>query len=398
MTYLSDVANLNSYLALWAPNTGITSADVPKPNSDVKLFRRGIQKRSFGDFLSGVVRVVVAIVRIVVAVVQAVVAAVRFLAETLLPTWNPSASFTIPIRLGPIDAQLDDCPWGDDCFEIYSYRVGEESGDFNYGLSAGVLAKMTGADQILTFKIDGVEQLPVPGVKVWCVDCGMHGSIKTTGSATFTVIGITRLGLRLAGDLNANVQLGIDGFYHFERPVFEQRLFTAGLPGFSIPDIISIGPYLSIDIEAKVEVETIGQVLAGVNLDWPEIGMFVDFMDFSRAKSYGYAPIVTPVFKASGNVTVTASLGLPVGINVGVDILNGIFEKSIALVDTPAVEAVAEYSVSYDSTTGQTTVGTDDCEGIHFYSDLVNTLELEIFDAYKVCHPFISTASMLTSA
>lgn len=383
---MSDVANLNQYLALWAPGTGITSADIPSPANDVKLFRRGnLRKRDFGDFFTGLVRVMKAVVEIVVAVVQAAVKVIRYLAETLLPTWHPSASFTIPVDLGPINAQLEDCPWGEDCFEIYSYIAGREEGDFNYGLSAGVLAKMTGADQILTFDIDGVEQLPVPGVKVWCVDCGIHGSIKTTGSATFTIIGITRLGLRLQGDLNANVQLGVDGFYRFERPVFQQRLFTEGLPGFAIPDIISIGPYLSIDIAAVVKVETIGQILAGVNLHWPKIGMFVDFMDFGSAKSYGYAPIVTPVFKASGNVTVTAQLGLPVGINIGVDILNGVFEKSIALVDTPAVEAVAEYSVSYDSTTGQTTVGKDGCAGIHFYSDLVNKLELQIFDEYKVC-------------
>ncbi|KAF4552267.1 Hypothetical protein D9617_10g072480 [Elsinoe fawcettii] len=376
-TYLRDVSNLNSYLKSWAPNTGITSADITQTGSQPRLIRRGvIQKRGFGDFIVGVVRVIKAIVDVVVAVVRAVVTAVRNLAESLLPTWNPSASFTIPVALEPPSRLLDECPWGDGGFELWKWTPeGAEAFD---PLSSDTLAKMTGADQILTFEIDGVEQLPEPGVTVWCVDCGIHGSILTTGSATFTIIGPTRLSLRLRGDLNANVQLGVDGFYKFERPILEIPLTPdIGLPGFSIPGVISIGPYLTVDLVAKIEVETVGQFLAGINLDWPEMGMFVDFLSPGSAKSYGYAPIVTPIFKASGEITATASLGIPIGINVGVNVLNGIYEESIALVDTPAIQAVAEYSASYDNQDGGQ-LGGDECPGIYFYSNLVNSLELEI--------------------
>ncbi|KAH0152331.1 hypothetical protein KCU67_g9882, partial [Aureobasidium melanogenum] len=237
---------------------------------------------------------------------------------------------------------------------------------------------MTGADQILTFKIDGVEQLPEPGVTVWCVDCGIHGSIYTTGAATFTIIGPTRLSLRLRGDLNANVQIGVDGFYKFERPILEIPLTPdIGLPGFSIPGVITIGPYLTVDLVAKIEVEAVGQILAGVNLDWPEMGMFVDFLLPGSAKSYGFSPIVTPVFKASGEITATASLGIPIGINLGVSVLDGIWEESLALVNTPAIQAVAEYSASYDNEEGGQ-LGGDECAGIYFYSNVVNSLELEV--------------------
>ncbi|KAH0160336.1 hypothetical protein KCU67_g6775, partial [Aureobasidium melanogenum] len=293
------------------------------------------------------------------------------------PTWNPSASFTIPVALEPNSRLLDECPWGDGGFELWKWSP-EDGGEAFDPLSFDTLAKMTGADQILTFKIDGVEQLPEPGVTVWCVDCGIHGSIYTTGSATFTIIGPTRLSLRLRGDLNANVQIGVDGFYQFERPILEIPLTPdIGLPGFSIPGVITIGPYLTVDLVAKIEVEAVGQILAGVNLDWPEMGMFVDFLLPGSAKSYGFSPIVTPVFKASGEITATASLGIPIGINLGVSVLDGIWEESLALVNTPAIQAVAEYSASYDNEEG-VQLGGDECAGIYFYSNVVNSLELEV--------------------
>ncbi|KAG9664792.1 hypothetical protein KCU64_g425, partial [Aureobasidium melanogenum] len=376
-TYLKDVANLNGALSRWAPNTGITSANIPEAGTSRVLTRRGIEKRGFGDFLSGVVKVFKFIVDVVVAVVKAVVTAVRNLAESLLPTWNPSASFTIPVALAPNSRLLDECPWGDGGLELWKWSP-EDGGEAFDPLSFDTLAKMTGADQILTFKIDGVEQLPEPGVTVWCVDCGIHGSIYTTGAATFTIIGPTRLSLRLRGDLNANVQIGVDGFYKFERPILEIPLTPdIGLPGFSIPGVITIGPYLTVDLVAKIEVEAVGQILAGVNLDWPEMGMFVDFLLPGSAKSYGFSPIVTPVFKASGEITATASLGIPIGINLGVSVLDGIWEESLALVNTPAIQAVAEYSASYDNEEGGQ-LGGDECAGIYFYSNVVNSLELEV--------------------
>lgn len=105
--------------------------------------------------------------------------------------------------------------------------------------------------------------------------------------------------------------------------------------------------------------------------------MSIDFLSPGSAKSYGFSPIVTPVFKASGEITATASLGIPIGINFGVNVLNGVFEEAVALVDTPAIQAVAEYSASFDSEEGGQSGG-DECEGIHFYSNLVNSLELEV--------------------
>ncbi|KAG9719262.1 hypothetical protein KCU73_g14853, partial [Aureobasidium melanogenum] len=67
-------------------------------------------------------------------------------------------------------------------------------------------------------------------VTVWCVDCGIHGSIYTTGAATFTIIGPTRLSLRLRGDLK-----GKDSELSVHRETFGgQWCFAKVCEGFPI--------------------------------------------------------------------------------------------------------------------------------------------------------------------
>lgn len=358
----------------------MTSADVPRPGQDLKRSRRGIiAKRSIGGFFKALVKVVVAVVKIVVAVAKAIVQAIRFVAENLLPTWNPSGSFTIPVDMAPAPAFLTKSPWGPG-LSFFEQRGGKSK----FGLDApGILAEWTGADKLLTFEIDGVEQLPVPGVQMWCVDCGFGGDIRVTGSAVFTIVGPTRLILRLVGDLEATIQIGVNGFAEFAFKPFEKRLLVAGLPGFSIPGVISIGPYLTLDIDAKLQIEVEGQMLAGLQMEWPAVGMQVDFMSWTDSKAFGYWPRIKPVFNASAEITATASIGIPFGINVGVDILNGIFEKSVAVVDRPAIQAVAKYAEKHVLGEGSE-VGAEECPGgIYFYSNLINELELQIFDEWR---------------
>lgn len=375
------MSNLNYYLNLWAPRLGINTGNLGSLTSNAqRMARRGAVLEKRWSLLSVVVDIFEAIVDIVVAIVVAAIDFVRNLAESLLPTWNPSATFNVPVDLGPPSWMLDESPWGE-AFEIYKYVAGE--GEFNFGLNLGSLAKFSGADELLTFEIDGVEQLPVPGVTIWCVDCGIKGNMKTTGSATFTFIGITRLSLKLDGELQALLQLGVNGFHEFSKPIFEARILAIPIWGFAIPEIIEIGPYLTLDFEAGVRVEALGQMLAGIQLNWDKIGGTIDFMNPLKSKGYGFAPQISPVFNVSGELTATASIGLPIALNVGIDILDGLWEKSIALVNTPAIQAVAEYKFNHVSG-GASSSGTDECPaGIHFYSNLINELEVNFFDAYK---------------
>lgn len=48
--------------------------------------------------------------------------------------------------------------------------------------------------------------------------------------------------------------------------------------------------------------------------------------------------------QASGAITAAAELGLPIALEVGLDILNGKFKKTVGFINKPSVYASATYS------------------------------------------------------
>lgn len=343
--------------------------------------------------MQAVVAVVKAVIPIVIDVAKVAMAAVKAAAQALLPKFNPSVSFTIPISLGPREWQLTDSPWGD-AYQIYQYQEGE--GDLNYGIDAEGLEKLTGTDDLLTINIDGVEQEPVPGVTLYCVECGITGSLKTTGSASFTLIeGFTAMKLGVAGNIHAAWQLGVDAYADWEHDIASIRLLEVGVPGFFIPEVITVGPMLTLDIDATIEVEAQGQLLIGSSYSLEKFSATVDFFNHANSNSRGFTPVTTHVFNASGEVTATASLGLPIGVGVGIDIFDGKFSKEVALVDRPSIEVVADWQGSYvsnDTCSGNscnvTTASSENdgtCDGITWYVNFANDLEFDLFgDKYSL--------------
>lgn len=132
-------------------------------------------------------------------------------------------------------------------------------------------------------------------------------------------------------------------------------------------------------------------MLVGVQYQWPAFSATMDFFNPLKSSSKGFSPITTHTFNASGDIIVATSVGLPIGLGLGVDLLKGLWDKQVAIVDRPAIEIVAEYSLALfgSSTSGggapsgsftSATVNGGACNGIAWYIDLVNTLQLAAGD------------------
>ncbi|KAL3444142.1 hypothetical protein BJX65DRAFT_311109 [Aspergillus insuetus] len=384
--YLGDDSNFDTAIAAFAPGVaGLTLEAYESASADVETsLRRRCWVCDAWDWVDDnivepVVNVVETVVEDVVAVVQVLtevaeeaVDAIKRAAEAIMPSWSPSLSFTIPVNMAAPDWMLDDSPWGD-AYQIYEWKKGE--GDVNYGINADSLAKLTGANELLTFEIDGVTQLPIPGIQVYCVDCAVTGSFKVTGSVTYTLlVGFTAITVDLSGNLQASIQLGLNAYAEYEHTVASVRLLTIPIDGFEIPEIITVGPAITFDVDATVEVDALGQVLAGATLTWAHMGAHLDVYNLGKTTGHGFDPQISPVFNISGQVNATASVGIPIGFGIEIDILDGEWRKEIALVDRPAIQAVASYSAS---NTGDTE---DNCKGILWYANFVNELKFELFD------------------
>ena len=63
----------------------------------------------------------------------------------------------------------------------------------------------------------------------------------------------------------------------------------------------------------------------------------------SDSYSRGFTPEFNKIFNASGEISVMASLGLPLSVGLGVEAPIIKFKKTVALIDTPSIGASANY-------------------------------------------------------
>ena len=261
-------------------------------------------------------------------IVKAATTVVKAVLTVVNTAFSPSVHVNVPINVGPSASKLKKSPFGP-AYQIYQYTVPSndpKKSKFEKDLE-GILDKLLPEDG-----------QPVPGVTFYCVNCGIHGNIKIYGSISFRLLsGITAGSVGMSGNLAAGLTIGVDAFAEYKKKITVARLVHQGVPGFSIPNIITLGPEITLDMTAEFGISAQGQLLAGVTMTWPNINANLDILNPSASSSSGFTPQVNRIFNATGTLTATAALGLPVGLAFGIDLLAGKYSKSIALIDTPAV-------------------------------------------------------------
>lgn len=272
-----------------------------------------------------------------------------------------------------------EAPW-ENSYLLFSWGAEKEEGD---SASAGS-AKMT-RDIAPVLAEREVEK----SLNLYCVDCGVKGSITTTGSISLTLQGIDECKVSVNGNLEAGLFLGLEMFASFEKK-YEKDLIKKSLLGWEIPNIIIFGPYASLGVEAGVEIKAEGTVLLGAKAEWTGFEATLDLMDSQKSTQSGWTPDITRKFEAVGKIGVEASLGLPVAVGVGVDLLGGKWKKGVELRDTPAIVAEAEFEVSikHESTSGADGTETsetetdvnDGCYGVAWNIHLKNELVVAVTD------------------
>jgi len=319
---------------------------------------------AIADGVSGAIKFVVNTAKAVAKVaVTLAVHAVKMVGFVV--TGKYENSLTLPVNVGPPAKLQVDSPFGK-AFKMHTFKMGKDNEKFS--------ATQTLLDNLAEDLIG--EQKPEAGVEVYCVNCGARGSVKATGRINATPLsGVKEASIGLSGSMYVGMYLGVNGFTQWEKE-WEKELFSKGLPGWSIPGIVTLGPKISLSGKFTLSVEAEGQLLTGASLTWPDFQATLDLKNPRNSNQKGWTPMIDHVFQVHGGVKATAALGLPVSLWFGIDILNGAFKEGIALVDTPALTGEAEYQV--DVGTDQTSVGTDECVGVTWDIKLTNELTLEV--------------------
>ncbi|KAK6339975.1 hypothetical protein TWF718_009362 [Orbilia javanica] len=181
------------------------------------------------------------------------------------------------------------------------------------------------------------------GVTLYCVDCGAEGTAHFSATVTFSLLqGIQAGSIDFEGNIKARFSVGIvNNNTNINIPypkALKYEIFNVGLPSLSIPNVLTIGPYISLDVVGTVSMGATGLIRAGFELEIEKPRFHADLKNISRSTATGWVPKFKPVFSLDGNLTVNAELTTPISLNFGINILNGKFETSLAVSEAPTVK------------------------------------------------------------
>jgi len=165
-----------------------------------------------------------------------------------------------------------------------------------------------------------------------CPGCATTGSINIVGqivlSTTLGVAtGIKSISISAAPQgVGANLALGFgvsgtlgSGWQH------DWNLVTVGLPGWSIPLILDVGPQFSVDAGFDLSgIQGSAEISAGVGISIPDSSSAVLGIMGVDSSSNGWVPTVTPT---SPQISVEVNGNLELYVEMSVDIGVTIFEK-----------------------------------------------------------------------
>ena len=184
-------------------------------------------------------------------VVQAAKTVVHAVTTVLNTAFSPSVHITLPVNVGPPASSIQGSPFGP-VFQIYKYEVPDS--DPKKDKFAEKLDSIL--DQLLP---EAPGAGPEPGVVFYCVNCGIHGTVQVAGSVSFSLLnGFTAGNVGLSGNLRAGLEIGVDAFAEYQNTITVARLVHQGIPGFSIPDVITIGPEITLDMTADFDISAEG--------------------------------------------------------------------------------------------------------------------------------------------
>ncbi|KAJ9123890.1 hypothetical protein QFC22_000678 [Naganishia vaughanmartiniae] len=284
----------------------------------------------------------------------------------------PSFDTTVPINLGPTNG---DSPFGP-----------------AYLLYHGELKKKNGAEGSLD---------------LYCVQCGITGSAAIHGALDYSILqlSITKAEIGINGNLKAQAALGMHAEGKYEKN-YVKNIFSYPVPeaGVKIGNLLVVGVIVSLDATADINISAEADVLAGVSLTIANFNANLDMVDSSKSGVTGFEPTFDKQFSATGSITASIGLGLPVEVGVGIEVppIPSIGRRVVGLKNTPSVvgtvkakasisagggisERAEDDGSSSDSGSGSdsgaaSTATPDNCaNSISFSVDIHDKFELDLF-------------------
>ncbi|KAF5242897.1 hypothetical protein FOXYS1_15334 [Fusarium oxysporum] len=346
--------------------------DIDIDDDDGSLRRRGI----FGSVFKALKTVTKPFTTAYKAFSKATAISGSFNKEISWKLPDPSSKDPRANKLRDPDLKQVQSPWGDSILLKAFGKQPDQS------------SKANGKNKGETMK-DGKDSNVNGYMNIYCVGCGVSGSARIAGKASWSPIGGFQTGqLSFNTDIRFVLQIGIDAQLTYKRE-FKHRLLDVGLPGLSY-GIVRIGPAITVDSRVELEADANGKLLVGAEMGLQNAEAIVDFVEPRSSSQRGFDPYFKPIFEAEGELMLSATLGLPLGLRCGVKVAG--FSVDVALIDEPSINGVAkvaakaglngdnELDAGFTETNGCTGISTQMSWRNRLYVDLLSLKEFTIHD------------------
>ncbi|KAF5025739.1 hypothetical protein F66182_2206 [Fusarium sp. NRRL 66182] len=213
------------------------------------------------------------------------------------------------------------------------------------------------------------------GLAMYCVDCGFGGSATIWGEIEVTTKFfrpfVKKVETRFDATFTAGLNLGMQAFVKYEKK-HQQDLARIPISGFTIPALASVGPFVSLSVEAKAGIKSTGSLLMGAEVQWDDIDAKIDLLSPRNSYANNIVPSFSTRAESSGQVNIEASLGMPLKLGVGISIMSGFWKAEAVIRDTPAASLGAGFTASADTTGTNINGG---CYGVAWDINFGNTLQ-----------------------
>ncbi|KAI0388747.1 hypothetical protein F5Y17DRAFT_180805 [Xylariaceae sp. FL0594] len=182
---------------------------------------------------------------------------------------------------------------------------------------------------------------------VQCAKCGVHAKVSTEGRLAFSIKdGITEGYIAVHNEQNLTVDaifgLTLEVQYDKPLPLAHKQIATVPFSPLAIPGIVTLGPELTVRGALDLILNGKAELLLGGTMKLGPGVARLSVIDRATNHIDGFKPLFIPVAKFQGaNLSATVELGLPIAIEVGLDVLNGLFKKTVSLVNKPSVYGTA---------------------------------------------------------
>ncbi|GIZ49731.1 hypothetical protein CKM354_001275800 [Cercospora kikuchii] len=243
----------------------------------------------------------------------------------------------------------ENAPW-DNAAKLFSWSKSENGAKPDDSYKKGEVASATGhhkrSNETSLMTRGESEKNFDYGVGLYCVECGFGGSLTAWGFIKTSYFTVVEAKIGLNGHMELGLYLGLNAFVTYENKwTSDQKKFY--LVEWGIEGLATVGPFIGVQLQASFGVEASGQLLVGAGAEWPNIDITLDLKNPSDSSATGLAPNFLHKAEAQGELEITAGLGLPVELGIGLKLIGGYaFEATAGIVDTPSINFEGTFEIS----------------------------------------------------